>query len=297
VEGGHRGLELVRAWPPQPNRGIQDTLPFGNPVGVPEPPVLVLEQDEVAVCIEPGRATGIVEQHQREQAERFRLVRHESGKGLRQTDRLVEQLVAGRRSVAGVEDEVEDDQHGAQAIGQQMLGRDPERNAGGADLPLRTDEPLRHRRLGHEEGSRDLLGRQPTDGSKGEGHLRLGGEGRMAAGEDETETIVRDRAHLFLLVRGHVEDLELPLERLLPPDPVDGSVARRRQEPRRWVVRRPDTRPALERRFERLLERVLGEVEVAEDTNQGGEDPATFLAEQPIDVGGLAQLAGAASRS
>jgi hypothetical protein len=43
------------------------------------------------------------------------------------------------------------------------------------------------------------------------------------------------------------------------------------------------TRPPLRRDGERLLDGLLGEVEVAEEADQGGEDTPPLLAEDPLD--------------
>jgi hypothetical protein len=109
-----------------------------------------------------------VQEHQREQPERLRFVRHQHREQLRQPDRLVAELVAdglaaGARRIALVEDEVEHGQHGAQSLGEKVVGRDPEGDPGVADLPFRADEPLCHCRLGDEERMRDLRRRQAGD--------------------------------------------------------------------------------------------------------------------------------------
>ena len=47
----------------------------------------------------------------------------------------------------------------------------------------------------------------------------------------------------------------------------------------------PRVRPRLEGRDERVLDGLLGEIEVAEDADQGGHRPALLLAEQAVDDG------------
>jgi hypothetical protein len=51
VHGGDGGLELVRARPPTPQRGLHEREPFVDPVAVPAAAVLVLEQHQRAVRI------------------------------------------------------------------------------------------------------------------------------------------------------------------------------------------------------------------------------------------------------
>ena len=112
----------------------------------------------------------------------------------------------------------------------------------------------------------------------------------MAAGEDQPQAIVGDRAHLVLLVRlsPRCHGLErrqlgaLVLEAALAADPVDRLVARGGHDPRGRVVGHPGRGPALKRDHERLLDRLLGEVEVPEDARQRGDRPAGLLPEQAV---------------
>src|SRR5262249_62198125 len=76
------------------------------------------------------------------------------------------------------------------------------------------------------------------------------------------------------------EQFGLACERALAADPVDCTVARRCDDPGDWVVRLSVTRPPLERCRERVLHRVLGELEVAEDANEDRHRQAPLLAEQ-----------------
>ena len=105
----------------------------------------------------------------------------------------------------------------------------------------------------------------------------------MAAGEHEREPLVgnRRRVHFFLDLL-----LELGDELAQPPltaQPVDRLPSRRDREPRAGVLRDARARPPLDRRSERLLERVLREVDVAQITDQGGDDPCVLLAEDALD--------------
>jgi hypothetical protein len=72
-------------------------------------------------------------------------------------------------------------------------------------------------------------------------------------------------------------------ERALAPDPVDRAVAGRREEPGARVGRLAVARPALGRDRERLLSGLLGELEVTEEADQGGQYAAPFVAEDPLD--------------
>ena len=158
---------------------------------------------------------------------------------------------------------------------------------GGADLPLRSHEPLRHRRLGDEEGVRDLGRREAADLAQRQRDAALGGERRVAAGEDEGEPVVGDRAHVVLLDRELLQpadELRLLLEDLLAADPVDRSVPRGRDDPGAGRARHAVARPALEGGREGVLHRVLGELEVAEDAREDRDGTAPLLSEDPLDV-------------
>ena len=78
------------------------------------------------------------------------------------------------------------------------------------------------------------------------------------------------------------EQLRLAHERLLASDPVDRAVARRRDDPRAWVRRRPVARPALRGPDEGVLHRVLGEVEIAEDAAEDRDATRTLV---PVGAG------------
>ena len=214
---------------------------------------------------------------------RLGLVRHQRRKEQRESDRLGAELAPHRRPVAGIEDEIDRREHGAQPLRQQVLGRHAQGNAGVADLALRAHEPLRERRLGDDERPRDLRRRQPADEAQRQRDLCVGGERRMAAREDQLEPFVgNDR----LLVLGQLErageQLRLARERLLAPDPVDRAVARGRDDPRARVRGRPVSRPALGGADEGVLYRVLGEVEIAEDAAEDRDAARTLV---PVGAG------------
>jgi hypothetical protein len=109
----------------------------------------------------------------------------------------------------------------------------------------------------------------------------------VAAGEDQLEPLVADRRVVDHVLHrlGHIEQPRLLRERALAPDAIDGAIARRRRQPRGGAGRHAVARPALRRDRERLLRRFLGEVEVAEEADEGGEDAAPVLAEGLVDDG------------
>src|SRR5882762_9511063 len=59
-----------------------------------------------------------------------------------------------------------------------------------------------------------------------------------------------------------------------PPDRVDGLETSRGHEPRSGIGRHAVARPLLERGPERVVQRLLGAIEVAEQADQRGQDAA-----------------------
>ena len=118
----------------------------------------------------------------------------------------------------------------------------------------------------------------------------------MAAGEDQPQAVV-GIGHVIVLgfrgVRGRLEpgqpleDPLLVLEVAFPAEPVDRAVTGDPRDPRARVGRRALPRPALERDRERVLDRILGGVEVAEDADQRGDRPPRLAPEQAVDAGEL----------
>jgi len=141
-----------------------------------------------------------------------------------------------------------------------VVGRDPERDSRSPDLLLRPHEPLRHRRLRHEERAGDLVRREAAEGSQGQRDLRLGRQCRVTAREDQAQPLVRDRLVLLhrLLHVKRGEQLRLAAQVLLAANAIDRAVAGGRQQPRAGVLGRAVAGPALERSGEGLLHRVLG---------------------------------------
>ncbi len=156
VQRGDGCLYLQRTRPPLGKGLLDECESFGDRVAVPAAPVLLLERCLCPVRVDARVAPGVVQEHQRQQASRLGLVGQEVEQQTPEPDRLVAQLsayesVALGRAIALVEHEVDDRQRGIETIGQQRGRRQGERDVRGFHLPLGPYEPLRHRRLGHEE--------------------------------------------------------------------------------------------------------------------------------------------------
>ena len=69
----------------------------------------------------------------------------------------------------------------------------------------------------------------------------------------------------------------------LTPQFVDGAIPSRGDDPASWVGRQTRLRPFLGRHQEGVLNRLLGEVDVAKEADQGGYRLAGLFPEGPID--------------
>jgi hypothetical protein len=111
----------------------------------------------------------------------------------------------------------------------------------------------------------------------------------MAAGEDQAQALVRKlvrRAILGDAPAQRVERLQrraLLGERPLAADAVDGLVARDLRDPRPRIPRDPVARPALQRDYERLLDGLLRQVEIADRPNERRDRPPRLTSEQAVD--------------
>ena len=204
-------------------------------------------------------------------------------------DRLRAQLapherLARRRRVALVEDQVDGGEHRRQPVRQLLLLGHAVGDAGVGDLALGAHEPLRHRGLGHEERARDLRHRQAAERPQRQRHARLGGERRVAAGEHQPQPVV---GHLVGRLRRRAPRARASFS--------SSTRSRRRRSIARLravvVIHAPGLRgtPSRGQRSERddprLLHRLLGEVEVAEDADERGDRPPRLAPEQAVDVG------------
>ena len=141
--------------------------------------VLPVECDDPAVGVEPRRQARVVEEHQREQPARLRLLGGE-GELAGEPDRLAGEVDPA--CVPGRVDQVEDPQDDGEVAGPV--------EAAALQRALGPADPLRHRRLRHVEGVGDLAGGEAADGAQGQRHLRGGREVGVAAAEEQEERVV-----------------------------------------------------------------------------------------------------------
>ena len=200
VHCGDGRLHAVRARRPDAPRPSQLGLALGDAAPVPAGPVLVLQQHDLALGAEPGGPAAVLQQHQGEQAARLGLVGQQRRPASRASrtpsshSSSADQVVAPAGRVALGEHEVHAGQHRRQPLGQQVAGRHPERDVGGADLGLGPAQALGDRRLGLQEGAGDLAGPQPAHESQRQATWAAGGERGVAAREHHPQLVVVHRA-------------------------------------------------------------------------------------------------------
>ena len=292
-----RGLHLVRAGPPR--RSARSSIATASAIGsvVPEAAILLRraargrrprrrEPARRASCssisasspIASG-SSGISPASVRAEPDRLcaQALTHEVG--------------AGGGGVALVEQEVEHGEHRARALRQQMRGRHPVRDAGVADLVLRAHEPLRHRRLRHQERASDLGGGQPGERAQRQRDLRVDRERRVAAREDQPQAVVFDAAVVGVGTGSSPDEstvtsrsFDAPV--VTAPGAVDRPVAGGRGEPRAGIARDAVASPMFEGEHEGVLRAFLGHVPVAGDADQRRDDPAPLLPERGRDCRG-----------
>ena len=100
------------------------------------------------------------------------------------------EIGTGAGGVALVEDEIEDVEHGAEALGALFGGGRLKADAGGLDGGFGAGDALRHGGLGHQEGAGDLRGGEAADGAQSERDGGRRSERGMAAHEEKVEGVV-----------------------------------------------------------------------------------------------------------
>lgn len=197
------------------------------------------------------------------------------------------QHAAGGGGVALVEHQVHDQKHAAETLVERIAGGDLVRNAGVADLLFRTDEPLSHGRYRHEKRARHLFGLEPGDRAQGQREPGFERERRVTAGEDQAEHVVFDSdlgrsiiAAQFLEPGNLVGALS---SQRAFAELVDRLVAGGPHQPRARRIGDAVARPLNERRFERGLQGILGEIHVSQGAHQAREHPPVVSAKAVSD--------------
>jgi hypothetical protein len=116
-----------------------------------------------------------------------------------------------------------------------------------------------------------------VEGQRDLGRLR---EGRVAAGEDEREPVVVARCRFGLAIGR--EQGQLLLAGRPAPDRVEGLAPGGRDEPPRRIRRHAFVRPVLESLRERILQCLLGPVEVTEPAREHAQHARGVRSPHPV---------------
>ena len=291
-----RGLQRERTGPAA-QRGFDQRQRFGDLLLVPARAILLFEHDEIAGGVGPRVAPRIVQQHQRHERGGFRRRRrHQRSHQPPQTDRLGRDVrpherPAPRRRVAFVEDQIDHGQHRVEPRRHVVGVGHHVRDARVANFPFRPHQPLGHRRGRNEKRARDFVGLEPAQRPKRQRDLGVERQGRMAAGEDQSQPIVRDLARVVVgFLDGPVEPRRPVcverLGRLLPPpEAVDGLVAGRLDDPGARKLGHPRVAPLVNGGGKCFLGRLFGQIEVAQEPDERRHDPAPIRPVNGVDRG------------
>ena len=190
-----RRLNLIGAGTPVAHRLVDQRQPLGDHPVIPEPAILVLQQHDGAIGIEPRRRPRMLEQKQGRQPHDFRLRLEQPKQQPGEPDRLFAQGRAGRGlaaagRIAFVEDEVDHRHDGGEPFRPLLRPRRFERHIGLGDAGFRPRDALLHGALAHQERPRDLLDRQAGNDAQRQRYLLGRRQIGMAADEEETQDVV-----------------------------------------------------------------------------------------------------------
>ena len=201
--------------------------------------------------------------------------------------------------IALVENQIDHRRDRGEPLGALHRAGGLERHVGLGNAGLRAGDALLHRRLGDQERARDLFNGQAGDDAQRDrdllGRRQLG----MAADEQQPQNVIavmRTVEAFGQRILGVVEigDRLVLGQRLLlaaSPDIVDRDIAPDHDQPRRGIARRAVLRPAFQRAQGRVLERLLGGVEIAEIAQQRADRLGTRRGQRGIDPGGVGHVA------
>ena len=196
------------------------------------------------------------------------------------TELAAHERVAARRRVALGEHEVDHGEHRIESLGELARRRNAIRNARVANLAVARTSRCAIVGDGDEKRARDLFGRETADRAQRQRDLRVARERRMAAREDRVAAdrprrrSRRRRRSLDPVSAAGVDVSARSPTRARASRRVR-SIARKRAvliEPRDGLSWHSIARPLLHGNRERVLHRLLGGIEIAEEANERRED-------------------------
>ena len=279
-------------------------------LAVPATAILIVEQDDRAVGVEPRRGARLLQQHQRGQAHDLRLGGEEPQQQAAEPDRLLAQSAArlGRLRAGGialVEHQINHRQHGADPLRPLHRAGSLEGHLGLGDARLGPGNSLFHGRLADQKGAGDLADAQARDDPQRQRDLLRRRQLRVATDEHQPQDVVsvvrpvQPVGHRSLHVVD-VGDLILRRKRGLSAGlahPVQRRVAADQDQPCGRIARRPLGRPGPQRPQAGLLIGLLGGVEVAEIAQQGADRLGTGRGQGGVDPGKVTHWAAVSAEN
>ncbi len=272
----------------------------GDEQAVPAVAVLVPQQHRLPVGAGAGGGARGLELQQRGQAVDLGLLRHQGREDAGQAQGVLAQggaepVVAGGGRVPLVEDQVDDLEDRAET----GLAVRSVRHLEGDVLPgqgaFGADDALRDRGFGDEAGAGDLGGGQAAEQAQGEGDAGLGGQHRVAGGEDQPEQVVVDVVGACGVLGGGSRVGQVPADLgelagvgLPAPDQVDGAAAGGGHEPGAGVVGHAVPGPLLQGGDQGVLREFLGDADVPDEPGHAGDHAGRLQPEDGFEGrGGL----------
>ena len=137
----------------------------------------------------------------------------------------------------------------------------------------------------------DLVGLKPAQRPQGQRYLSFQSQRRVAAGEDQAKAIIGNfGAVVIRFFEGRTQLIEavglnLLLEPRLATDVINGFVPGSLYDPGARELRDAGSPPLIHSGCKCFLGRLFGQVEIADQANQGGDDPAPIGAIQCFNGG------------
>jgi hypothetical protein len=293
VNGGDGGLDRVGIEAAGGEGALDEIFSFGNLMAIPERAILIFQEDQISFAGGSGEAAGIVQEHESEEAEHFGLweqFHEEAG----ETDCFGGEIGAGERlaggcGVAFVEDQVDDMEDGIESLGQVGRRGDLLGDAGVLDFGFGADDALGVRGRIGEDSAGDLFGGQAADFAEGEGDLRIGRDGRMAAGENQAQAIIFNifgfrfcwiaGVGFELIGDGHQRGIEFGAA----AHGVDALESAGGDQPGTGIGGDALARPLLDGGGKGVVKGFFGEIEIAEEADECRKNAAGFGAVDVFD--------------
>ena len=259
---------------------------LGDGIPVPQRSVLLFKGDDISDSVGASCGTCMLQQHQGKERAGFIVVGHQLNEQPGEPDCFTkkrnsyESLPAGSGVPLG-EQQIQHRQHTVAPFRHEVGRWHTVGNTDVLDLCPGTHQSFVHRRLGHEKGTSDLRGCEARYRSQRRGNAIIHRKCGVAAGENETETII----HICVSVRIGLDRLVCfdgnPPKRAVfgarMPKQIDRAPLGYRGQPRARIVRDATFAPVSERPRKRILCTILGKGEVAGHPNHSGDDARSFL--------------------